>query len=188
MKLRTLPLPLILTVALVTVSTPSFGSIYKTIDEDGNVVFTDIAPPDSRETVELSNSTSYTPPAISANPPPDTQPSGTPATSTRSEIVYQSVMINSPANDEAVRDNAGNITISVAVNPSLAPGHSIALVVDGKRVGTSLSGQFPLRNVDRGTHTLSAQVLDENQIILKQSSDQTFHMLRFSALFLQPKN
>lgn len=187
MKLQTLPL--IILAAFALVPTDTRGEIYKTIDEDGNVVFTDIAPPNISETVELSNSTSYTPPATPASPTTGTQqPIGAPAASAQPEVIYQSILINAPANDEAVRDNAGNITISVEVKPSLAPGHSIALVVDGKRVSTSVSGQFPLRNVDRGTHTLSAQVLDENQMILKQSSDQTFHMLRYSALFLQRGN
>ena len=59
MKLQTLPL--IILAAFALVPTDTRGKIYKTIDEDGNVVFTDIAPPNSSETVELSNSTRSTP-------------------------------------------------------------------------------------------------------------------------------
>lgn len=186
MNAQKLVLSLALAVATCSVSLPGNSAIYKTVDEDGNVVFTDVAPPDSTETVELSNTTSYTPPTSPSNAPLSVAPgSSGPEDSRPIETSYQSLVINSPTQDEAIRDNAGNITVTVAVTPPLAPGHTIELIMDERRVGIAVTGKFSLRNVDRGTHTLSAHVLDADQAIVKQSASQVFHMLRFSALFLQ---
>ncbi len=159
------------------------AEIYKTRDAQGNVVFTDVPPKDQSETVKLSESSNYTPPvaqdsASTQSAPPQDEEDDEEAEPT----TYSTVSISSPAPEEAVRENSGNVTVTVRSAPRLATGHTYTLLLDGQPVGDSSDGVFTLENVDRGTHTLSARITDKNMTIVAQGPDQTFHMLRFSAL------
>jgi hypothetical protein len=88
------------------------------------------------------------------------------------------VAIGRPAQDETVHDNQGNVSVLVGVEPTLAPGNQVVLLVDGRSVGRQNGPVFALTSIDRGTHTLQAQVLDANGNMLATSAPVTFHMWR----------
>ena len=55
------------------------------------------------------------------------------------------------------------------------------LLLDGKATGEpGLSPVFPLSNIDRGSHHLSVEILDEQGRIVERTANQPFHMLRIS--------
>ena len=65
--------------------------------------------------------------------------------------------------------------------PELAPGNTIQFVVDGKSFGgASRNTVKTLSNVDRGTHTLSARVVNETGKTLATTPAMTFHLFRAS--------
>ena len=73
----------------------------------------------------------------------------------------------------------GVVTIQVSVTPALDPKHKIQVTLDGKPIGPPASGtSFNLSNVDRGTHTLGASILDESGTAIRSSTSVTFHMRR----------
>lgn len=96
---------------------------------------------------------------------------------------YASVAIVQPANEETVHDNQGNVVVQVAVSPSLAPGDRVALLLDGRSVGAQMDTTFALSGIDRGTHTLQAQIVDANGATLLASRPVTFYMWQASRLF-----
>ena len=151
--------------------------IYRSIGPDGSIVFSDV-PTKGAEEVDLSQPT-----VLDAPPPP------TFVYSREKEEpvdVYQMLAITSPANDEAVRENAGNVTVNVAMQPSLRPGDQVVLLLDGREVAAGAQATFMLENVDRGTHQLRAVVRARDGSILKNSQAITFHLLRHSALHRTP--
>lgn len=157
------------------------ATIYKKIDADGNVVFTDVPPraEESAETIDLGSPNSFTPTAesqlIAA------EPESADADSAAHD--YTAVQITSPAHDSSIRENAGAVTVTTQVEPGLAGGHAVQLLMDGTPVaGPSQSGTFPLANVDRGTHQLYAQVVDEDGTVIFTGKLSVFHMLRYSRL------
>ena len=163
------------------------AEIYKIVDTDGNIVFTDIPPNDSKETVQLTDPNDFTP--IAPTTPDSTNtPNRALHTNTEgpTELLkrYESVVITQPAEDEAVRENSGNITVRVSANPtlSLPQGHIFELRLDTVVIARNQSGIFKLENVDRGTHTLKALIMNNAETVVATSADQTFHMLRYSAL------
>lgn len=165
-----------LTLFLFTLFTAfSAGSeIYKTTDEHGNVVFTD-KPPSSgpREEVKLREPTkvpSLAPSQIF------TRSVGQPD-QTEVKIKYDRFEISSPENDSTVR-NSGNFQIKLSVFPNLARDHEVRFWINGKAVSKSQrSLVHSVTDMERGTHQLKAELLDQNGKVLK-SATSTVHVQR----------
>jgi len=171
---RLLPLLCLLT------SPPLGAGIYKTIDEEGNVYYSD-RPTPGAEKVELPPPTVYTPPKLPA--------AGSPAASkqTDSKPAYESLRILSPKPDEAIRSNNGDLIVEWAVDPPLKrrQGHRLMLILDGQEVPAT-GGRHQFKNLDRGTHTLSARILDRRGRVLAEAEPVTFHLLRISIITNPP--
>ncbi|MCX4190100.1 DUF4124 domain-containing protein [Methylophaga sp. OBS3] len=178
--------PLILLFTAITAT----AGVYRSVDENGNVVFTD-QPAENAEKIVLPQASVYTPvdvpEEITSNEFDDQseQLDGEdmpPAPSYALQIV-------SPQDDQAIRVNDGNLTVNIQIQPALNQqrGDLIQLQMDGLPYGDprpSLS--FGLPNVDRGTHTLSAVVMNINGEVLANSPEIKFHLQRNSIL-LNPR-
>lgn len=93
--------------------------------------------------------------------------------------VYTSLQIIAPAQDGTIRDNNGTVNITIVLVPFLKSNNQIAIFLDGKQIGEpQATSQFILQNVDRGTHTLLAKVINNKGVILQQSNEVTFHLHR----------
>ena len=154
--------------------------IYKTVDEHGNTVYTDVPPKEGEQGESVNvvplNTIDLTPtePPQEINAPANDEPV--------TGDYYAALAVTSPANDEAVRDNAGNVVISAAVNPPLVRGHRMLLVFDDE--ATEIEAEqstFYITNVDRGSHTVAVRVVDRAGNVLKQSPPITFHLQRVAA-------
>jgi hypothetical protein len=80
--------------------------------------------------------------------------------------------------------NLDALTISVQTDPALKPGDQIFVSLDGQPIneGKPTGAQFTLSPVDRGTHTLQAQVRDVDETILCQTPAVTFSIHQPSLL------
>ena len=166
---------------LVLFALPSSAGIYKWVDSDGNVHYSD-QPSAGATEIKLRKATVYTPPA-----PPASQESasGTPKPETGAKPVnpYQSIAIVGPEDDETIRSNDGQLQISIELKPGLKPNHKIRVYLDGNQaLGELDTTQITLSNVDRGTHNLSVAVVDDKAQELLRSDSITFHLLRISAV------
>jgi uncharacterized protein DUF4124 len=176
------------TVLVLLASLTTEASIYKTIDKDGNVIFTDVPPKDDSETVKLETYNTY-----KAVTPPAAPTSVTQVPAEQSEEVagtrYEVLSIATPRPDESIRENAGNLIITVSTTPEIATteGHSLEVLLDGKVMSSGSDKTIALTNVDRGTHQLSAQITNSDGDVLITSPAVEFHMLRASRLNV-PKN
>lgn len=167
---------LALIVGLFVASSATYGQIYRTVDANGNVVFTDIAPVDrsagsAPQTVTVEPVNTYEPAAQPA-------PANTPVTSTAAGY-YTELAVISPTEDATIRDNAGNVQIEVAITPGLRSDHRLLLVLDGEPTEVEAdNGVFELSNVDRGTHTAGARAVDRQGNVLIESGPTTFNLMR----------
>jgi hypothetical protein len=187
---------LLLAVAAGPSPAAAAGKIYRTVDEDGNVVFTDVPPPPGQrgDAVELDAPNSFSPdrqtaPSMSleawlerdeAETAEDGDGDGA-GTATR----YHRLEVVTPPNDAGIRQNAGTVVVTAAVEPELAPGHALQLYLDGSLRQTSRDTTFQLVNVDRGTHAVELRVVDEAGTVLATSDPSVFHLQRRSVI-LQP--
>lgn len=155
------------------------AEVYKRVDEAGNVYFSDEPGPDA-EKVQLPPIPTYTPPQYSP------RPATSRSEDARAGVTYTEFVVVSPAPETTIRSNTGNVAMQVRLEPSLrsALGHRIQFMVDGINqgepgVGTSASFQ----NLDRGSHTLSAVVLDGKGRTLRSADAVTIFVRRQTALF-----
>ncbi len=169
-----------LLLTLLLLFTAPVTAAYKWVAPDGSVSFSDSPPHPDAEQVTLPSSQTFTPTPITPLKP-TTQP---PPEKEKEVVRYQSISITQPIHDKPIRNNAGTINITVSVSPKLQTklGHQIAIAVDGKVVTTTTSGQATLLNVDRGTHTIRASIINSNGETLISSGESTFHLLRVSVL------
>jgi hypothetical protein len=173
---------------LATAGASAATKIYRTVDEDGNVVFTDVPPKSGEqgEAVDLNQSNTFT--------PPQRQDTGRSLGSWRGEgeaagdgeepggARYRAVSVASPANDADIRDNAGNVTIGAAIDPELHSGHAVQLYLDGELQQSAQGTSFRLTNIDRGTHSVELRIVDQAGNTVAASAPSTFHLQRRSVL------
>ena len=169
---------LICLIATFLVALPAAGEIYRTVDEHGNVEFTDVPPPDDHtKRVEVEPVNSYGDPEIASIGAGAEGPES--AGATLDANYYATVEIVDPTNDEAIRENAGNLVVAVAISPPLRGDHRMVLSLDGRDLDSAADGRvFVLSNVDRGSHTAVVKVVDGAGAVVTQSAPVTFHMLR----------
>lgn len=80
--------------------------------------------------------------------------------------VATQIAILSPIDEATVRNNSGNIDVTVMVVPKLGEQQTIQLTLDGKPVGEpGRNIQQQLHNIDRGSHQLSADLLENGKVI-----------------------
>ena len=170
-------------------SAPLGAAVYEHLDDNGKIVFTDEKVPGSIErkvskpaviTLKQKQDASKESNKLEANK------SDTSATKKKDKPKpYTKFKISNPSHDESFRDNLGNVSLQLSVSPDLQTnhGHQFKVEFDGKLLAESWSSStIGFSNIDRGTHTLKAFIVDKSGKRLKSSDTVTFHLQRFSSL------
>jgi len=172
----------LLTCLLLALSLPATAQIYSYTDANGNTVYTN-QPPEGIDTKTID-----LPPTNSVAAQPVSAPSTTSDTSVAGNA-YRVLQLTDIPDDEAMRANNGTFGVGVILQPALAAGHQLQLLLDGQPSGTP-SNRPPLQltNVSRGDHQLAVQVLSGGQV-LQKSTAITFTVQRVntSSPALRPK-
>ena len=171
--MRAFMLTLGLVATLSVAATPL--TVYKNVQPDGTIVYSD-KPDEGAKELKLPEIQIYTPPPLPEGD--DRAANGGAAGFTG----YESFAISSPANDETVRDNGGSVSIALTLKPSLQSGHVVDIRMDGASIGRGSSTSITLTNVDRGSHTVQAAVLDGDGAEVARTDSVTFHLKRASAI------
>ena len=167
-----------LLLTLFILSTHATAEVYKTINPDGSTSYSDV-PTNDQEPVKLPELT----PAPAVKYPKKSIDKK--KDDNMIALPYKSFTISSPENNAIIRDNNGNVTIQVNITPELQTSfkHSISFYLDGKIYKSGLSSnQIQMTNLDRGSHTISAKLLNANKKILKVTQTITIHVKRQSKL------
>jgi hypothetical protein len=153
---------------------PASAQVFTYIDAQGNRVFTDQPRPGNAKRVPLATSNRM---AV-----PDSAPERSAKKPEQKPLFhYDLLRILVPEPDATVRSTAGEIIVSITSEPGLQKGHRYRLLLDGQPTAEpGISPVFPLTNIDRGTHQLSVEVLDEHGRTVERTANQPFHMQRMS--------
>lgn len=159
--------------SLMLLALPAMAQVYTYIDGEGNRVFTDKPKSGNAERIELAPSNSM--PTVGTQSAPEVVAPPEPG------LRYNLLRILVPQPDATIRDSAGNLIVSVNSEPGLFPEHRYRLLLNGTAVGeVGSSPVFPLENIDRGTHQLAVEIIDQQGRIIERTPTQPFHMLRIS--------
>lgn len=156
---------------------PAAAEVFTYVDAQGNRVYTDRPGSGGAKRVPL---------ATSNRMPAKTGGDAAPViagkkTETKPLFHYDMLRILVPEPDATVRNNAGELIVSVTSEPGLQRGHRYRLLLDGQPTAEpGPSPVFALNNIDRGSHNLSVEILDEQGRTVERTANQPFHMLRIS--------
>ena len=169
---------------LLTICTPLAlaGEVYRWVDAHGNHVFSDELPAEDSDVTQVREvliERIRTVPAFKPPPAPHRQRT----TNLQShQARYSDFVIKQPENGAAKRDDAGKILVETHVEPALRPGHFVILKMDGQPVASGKQTVFHLESIDRGTHTLTAELKNNAGQLLISTPPVSFTMLRNSLL------
>lgn len=166
--------------ALFFISTAAVAEMYKWTDQDGKVIYSDKPNPNgSEEKVDGPPLTTYKP--ATTQKPFTYTPKTTDQNSARDRVSYSEFSIDQPVNDAAIRENTGNVSLIMSISPGLNSNrnHTIEIFLDGNKKGSTSGLSYQFTNMDRGTHTVTAKIVDGAGKVLKTAS-VTFHLQRHS--------
>ncbi|MCP5184210.1 MAG: DUF4124 domain-containing protein [Pseudomonadales bacterium] len=179
------PVLLLLSLLPLTLVQAADSKVYRVVDARGNVVFTDVPPADKTqaERAEVTLTPTNTYQTAGGKRAEDgrelwiVDEDGT--AQAPAFVPYTTLAITSPATDTALRENTGSVSVSVDIQPALKPEHRLRLSLDGTPAALSTSAAFVLENVDRGSHSIQVEVVNDAGESLQQSAPVTFHLQRY---------
>jgi hypothetical protein len=157
------------------------GEIYKVVDENGNVIYTDQRPSSAAQPMDLPELSVIqtepppTPPA--AEEEPDRPP--TPRELRRQLSDYR---ILQPQPEETFWGTGNQVTVAWGSDAEVPSGLSARLYVDGQARDVTAVGSVTL-TLDRGEHQVYVELLDERKRRVLTTSTVTFFVKQGSALF-----
>ncbi len=158
-------------ITLILLSFSSYAGLYKGLDDEGNVVYSD---------TPFKNAEVITPPAITIMDAPKIKPKPVVADKQEEETEtnYTHFNISSPKNDQTIW-NEDQLTVVLQIKPALdiESGHRTWLMMDGKAlVKKSSSLSLLIGRADRGTHSLQAQIRNKKGKIIKRTKSIQVHI------------
>lgn len=154
---------------------PALADVYKWEDKDGNIHYSDRAPEEGVEPIELPKGVYYTPPSL-----PDTGTGEEEEEEGEAEDRYLNLAIDKPEMNETIYSNEGTVAVKFTLTPGPVEGDEFQVILDGQRIGERGSTtSVKLDNIDRGSHTVKVQVFSDGDV-KATSQSVVFHLRRES--------
>lgn len=148
-----------ITIIALIIPITSYAAIYSWTDKNGIIHFSD----------ELQSNAVI----IEKNPENIAHLPSIVTPKTENKINAQTITIVSPKNEETIYYDNGKLTVNIGA--TLNPDSKITLLLDGKEIVAAQQRTFTLKNIERGTHTLQAQLFTNTKLI-GESKIITFFM------------
>lgn len=170
---RIVPLAVTLLAALLATSVAPAGEVYKWVDENGNVHYSDTPVVEEARPADLPEPMTFDAPEVTA-PPRAASDEGT----EDQGPVYTEFGFISPKENQVFWATGGEIPVQLALSPGLRPGHAVNLYLNGELTDGSPMGGLgtTLTGVYRGAYNIRAVVVSEDGQELAATEPVTFHV------------
>lgn len=166
-----------LTVFLLAGAVAGAAEVYRWVDSDGVVHYSD-RPIEGAERMQLDNIQTISPPAPRAS-----RRSRSEESEDEAAPRYQSLEILKPGQEEVLWNIEGQLDVSMRLEPRLQTGDRVSLYLNDAKVDMNpRSLQARLSGVDRGVHVLRAEVRDPTGTVVITSQPRTFVVQQTSVL------
>ncbi len=155
-------------------------NVYRTVDEHGNVVFTDRQPHEGAEPMELPELSVIEAPALPQAPAAEDAP----VRSERPPEIEFAVV--SPSEEETIWNTAMRLPVQLSLGVELPPGAMLVIYLDDQVAARTRDTTVMLEGVERGTHTVRAELQTGTGRVLARTAPVTFFMRQQSALHPRP--
>lgn len=169
-------------IALMAASFSMAQDIYKTVDEDGNTVYTDQKPSEDALPVKLKELTVVDPLDLGD----EAAVSGAESADGSDGEPAFGLTIVSPADEETIWNTAYTMTVDVSAERQLPSGTRLAYLIDGEVRMTTRSMSVELEEVFRGERQLSVELRNSDGAVLGRAGPVTFYMRQHSRLHPNP--
>ena len=150
------------------------GKVYKIVNPDGSITYTDAPPAEHQQSEALDLPPVNQQKAVKVPASAPQQESG--ATGFAG---YKEISLTSPENNATIPPGQETVTVGIALTPVLQPEHLIQLYYDAQPYGKPSSRtSVTLSQLFRGSHTIQAAVLDASGAQLIRSRPLTIHVKR----------
>lgn len=139
---------LLLLVALAATALVHADQVYKWVDAQGNVHYSDKPHPGS-EKVKIAPPQSYSTPGTSSE-------TGAPRPPPAGKAVQQYSMTIASPEPESTIWNTRSVTVAVKISPGLSDGDNVTFELDGRRIGPVARTSATFDDLNRGQHSVSA--------------------------------
>jgi hypothetical protein len=172
--------------ATLVAAPAAVAEIYKVVNPDGTVTYTDQRPSSGAEVVDL-------PPLSVVETDIDTSivterpEAGTDEPTLRDlRREYRDFRITQPQNEETFWGTGNTVTISWGASQPIPDTMSVALYVDGQQQAAPANGGVTL-TLDRGEHQAYAELRDPGGRLVTRTETVTFFVKQYSQNFGQPR-
>ncbi len=181
----------IASIFLLSFSIAWASGIWKVVDEDGNVVYTDQAPKDGSAPMDLPELSVIETDIINKQTSSDDPDAGAeeeekPLTASELRKLYRDFKITRPLPDETFWGTASTVVVTWGSKTALTPDLNVRLFVNGKPQAVPATGGVSL-TLDRGEHKVFAELRDANNRRILKTAPVTFFIKQHSVNFNRPR-
>jgi hypothetical protein len=151
------------------------GKIYKTINKDGTITYSDTPSPGAIE-VDFASNTS----TVVQNPLAKNKQS---KTITQKKAVEYKLTVNSPAAGATIRNTTGNVSISAMITPAANGYYELSL--HDKKLRSN-SGSFTMEGLERGEYSYQINFVETSGKVIASSEVRRFFIHKPSVLIKPP--
>lgn len=156
-------------IGVLGLSLAAQAEIYRMVDANGNVTFTD-SPSKNAQRVQLPP-LSIVP---SLSPEDMARANGKEKEAPAARPVSYKLSFISPEANQTFQKPADTIEVAVAVEPELTAGDRLILSSNGNSLGEGQSSALATEALDRGAHTITARVVASTGKVLGEQSVTVF--------------
>jgi hypothetical protein len=163
------------------------AQVYKVVDENGNVTYTDTAPKDGSAPMDLPEisvvETDYTNEVV-VTPPSEADAAVDGAggmTPRELRQAFRDFRLLSPTPEETFWGTGNVVVVSWGANAPYEPGMSVSVVVDGQAHDADVNSNLPV-TLDRGEHSVHAVLRDPRGRRVTATDSVKFYVKQASAL------
>lgn len=156
-------------IGVLGLSLAAQAEIYRMVDANGNVTFTD-SPSKNAQRVQLPP-LSIVP---SLSPEDIARANGKEKEAPAARPVSYKLSFISPEANQTFQKPADTIEVAVAVEPELTAGDRLILSSNGNSLGEGQSSALATEALDRGAHTITARVVASTGKVLGEQSVTVF--------------
>jgi len=160
-------------------SSPGVAAVYKWIDHEGVVHYSD-EPEAGAKRITLPE-LSVVPFRVPVAPVPEPQvlepaPAESPDPLSATDGYYRQLAIRLPANNQTLTTPVDEVDVELVLSPDLGGEHHIQVLLDGQRVRDELrTTRFTISGFEPGSHILEARVVDPEGNTVRRSKSVLFH-------------
>lgn len=149
------------------------ATVYKTVDKDGVVEFTDQQAPEAQE-VQVPKGQTY------KHVPVVKETNSSTKKEVKKNITYD-IKIISPQNDATITTDVNQLQVRVALAPRLTNKDKLQLFHNGSPLGEPQRRyRFEVLDLERGSHTFSVGIINSDGKVISKSNSITVHQKRAS--------